>query len=350
MFLSEKDLFEFPRGDTTPILLLLDRRMDMMTPLLMPWTYQALVHELLGIENGRVRLHGALREADLSVDRDPFFGQHLDASFGELGVALKQSVDQLAGTRRAQTELASTEDVRDYFDILAQAKERSAVLERHAAILGHVNAVIASDHLLQTSEYEQYLACCDGPDRDFRGLAELLRTAGVADALKTKLLCMYALKYRGAAELPALLAIFRQQLADDAPLHTVARFTQFIAGFEFKYGESSLGSFLLSKAAETFGGFKSVDNIFSQHVPLAYYVLDQLVRGRLRDTVFPSVEPLPKERPQEVILFFVNGATYEEARMVAAYNKANPGCRVVVGGTTIHSTASVLADVAQRSA
>lgn len=28
-----------------------------MTPLLSQWTYQAMVHELLGIQNGRVDLH-----------------------------------------------------------------------------------------------------------------------------------------------------------------------------------------------------------------------------------------------------------------------------------------------------
>jgi len=37
-------------------LLILDRRNDPVTPLLSQWTYQAMVHELLGINNGRVDL------------------------------------------------------------------------------------------------------------------------------------------------------------------------------------------------------------------------------------------------------------------------------------------------------
>ena len=40
-----------------PLLLILDRRSDPVTPLLTPWTYQATVHELLNIQNGRVDLN-----------------------------------------------------------------------------------------------------------------------------------------------------------------------------------------------------------------------------------------------------------------------------------------------------
>ena len=55
---QEEQLFDFRKPDTPPILLLVDRREDPITPLLTQWTYQAMVHELLGIENGRVDLSG----------------------------------------------------------------------------------------------------------------------------------------------------------------------------------------------------------------------------------------------------------------------------------------------------
>ena len=53
---QEEQLFEFRKTDTPPILLVVDRRDDPVTPLLTQWTYQAMVHELLGIRNGRVDL------------------------------------------------------------------------------------------------------------------------------------------------------------------------------------------------------------------------------------------------------------------------------------------------------
>lgn len=53
---QEEQLFDFRRPDTPPILLIVDRRSDPVTPLLTQWTYQAMVHEVLGIKSGRVDL------------------------------------------------------------------------------------------------------------------------------------------------------------------------------------------------------------------------------------------------------------------------------------------------------
>lgn len=64
-----RELFDFrPTAGSSPLLLILgewescilgshiDRRNDPVTPLLSQWTYQAMVHELCGITNGRVRI------------------------------------------------------------------------------------------------------------------------------------------------------------------------------------------------------------------------------------------------------------------------------------------------------
>ena len=53
---QEDQLFEFRKMDTPPILLIVDRRDDPVTPLLTQWTYQAMVHELIGIKDGKVDL------------------------------------------------------------------------------------------------------------------------------------------------------------------------------------------------------------------------------------------------------------------------------------------------------
>lgn len=49
-------LFDFRPTQTPPLLLILDRLNDPVTPLLTQWTYQAMVHEVLNIKNGRIDL------------------------------------------------------------------------------------------------------------------------------------------------------------------------------------------------------------------------------------------------------------------------------------------------------
>ena len=46
----------------------------------------------------------------------------------------------------------------------------------------------------------------------------------------------------------------------------------------------------------------------------------------------------PNDRPQDIIVFVVGGVTYEEAMAVAMLNKATPGVRIVLGGTTVHNS------------
>jgi vacuolar protein sorting-associated protein 45 len=55
---TNSSLFDFRPSPTSPLLLILDRRNDPVTPLLTQWTYQAMVHEEIGIMNGRVDLSG----------------------------------------------------------------------------------------------------------------------------------------------------------------------------------------------------------------------------------------------------------------------------------------------------
>lgn len=79
---TESSLFDFraqDNGAPPPLLLILDRKDDPVTPLLNQWTYQAMVHELLTIHNNRVDLshvEGApkdLKEVVLSLEQDEFY-------------------------------------------------------------------------------------------------------------------------------------------------------------------------------------------------------------------------------------------------------------------------------------
>lgn len=56
MYEAEKPLFDFRRTDSFPLLLVVDRRDDPLTPLLNQWTYQAMVQELIGIKDNKVDL------------------------------------------------------------------------------------------------------------------------------------------------------------------------------------------------------------------------------------------------------------------------------------------------------
>jgi hypothetical protein len=81
--LASDDIHDFPLDADSPVLIILDRKSDPVTPLLSQWTYQAMVHELLGLNNGRVLLPGVPDgEVTMSGRDDKFFNENKYQNFG----------------------------------------------------------------------------------------------------------------------------------------------------------------------------------------------------------------------------------------------------------------------------
>lgn len=86
--------------------------------------------------------------------------------------------------------------------------------------------------------------------------------------------------------------------------------------------------------------------MYTQHSPLLKEVLDEVLKGRPLDHLYPTVgSELPPFRRahQEVIVFMIGGVTYEEALTVHNLNAA--GYRIVLGSTTIHNSKTFLDEV-----
>lgn len=104
---------------------------------------------------------------------------------------------------------------------------------------------------------------------------------------------------------------------------------------------------IFSGASNRFKGLKGVENVYTQHSPLLETTLQDLVKGRLREQQYPFVDgsSSTKDKPQDIVVFMIGGATFEEAKMVAGINASTPGVRVVLGGTSIHNSATFLEEV-----
>ena len=99
--------------------------------------------------------------------------------------------------------------------------------------------------------------------------------------------------------------------------------------------------------AKALRGLKGVDNVYTMHSPTLETTLQNLIKGKLREQQYPFVDGggSTRDKPQDIIVFIIGGATYEEAKSVASINAATPGVRVVLGGTTIHNGNSFLEEV-----
>ena len=171
---QEEQLFDFRKTDTAPILLLLDRRDDPITPLLSQWTYQAMVHELLGIQNGRVDLSDVpgiskeQKEIVLSPDQDPFFKKNMYLNFGELGNTIKEYVDQYQSKTKSNANIESIEDMKRFVEDFPEFRKLSGNVTKHVTLVSELSRRSGVDDLLNVSELEQSLACNDNHASDLK--------------------------------------------------------------------------------------------------------------------------------------------------------------------------------------
>ena len=104
---------------------------------------------------------------------------------------------------------------------------------------------------------------------------------------------------------------------------------------------------IFSGARDRFKGLKGVENVYTQHSPRLESTLQNLIKARLKEQQYPFVEGggSTRDKPQDIIVFIIGGATYEEAKMVAQVNASSPGVRVVLGGTSMHNSMTFLEEV-----
>jgi len=104
---------------------------------------------------------------------------------------------------------------------------------------------------------------------------------------------------------------------------------------------------IFSGARDRFKGLKGVENVYTQHTPVLENTLQSLIKGRLREQQYPFIEGgnTTRDKPQDIIVFMIGGATYEEAKSVTSMNAVTPGIRIILGGTTIHNSETFLNEV-----
>ncbi|EMF12121.1 vacuolar protein sorting-associated protein VpsB [Sphaerulina musiva SO2202] len=359
---QEEQLFDFRKPDTPPILLLVDRRDDPVTPLLTQWTYQAMVHELLGIENGRVNLSDVpevrpeFKEIVLSQDQDPFFAKNMYLNFGDLGQNAKDYVEQFASKQASGQKLDSIEDMKRFVEEYPEFRRLSGNVTKHVTLVGELSRRVGTDSLLDVSELEQSLACNDNHSQDVKRLQQIIQDPRIPPNNKVRLVAIYALRYSGHSNnnTPALMDLLA--VAGNISRHRINLIPKLLTYSTSLQSMPNTGgipdlfqsSNLFSEARSRFQrGLKGVENVYTQHSPRLENTLQDLTKGRLNMNTYPFVEGggQTRDKPQDIIIFMVGGATYEEAKMVAQVNASSPGIRVVLGGTGIHNSSTFLDEV-----
>ncbi|KAM4644394.1 vacuolar protein sorting-associated protein 45 isoform 2-T2 [Amazona ochrocephala] len=306
---KEYELFDFRRTEVPPLLLILDRSDDAITPLL---------------------------------------NQNMYLNFAEIGSNIKNLMEDFQRRKpKEQQKLESIADMKAFVENYPQFKKMSGTVSKHVTVVGELSRLVAERNLLEVSEVEQELACQNDHSSALQNVRRLLQNPKVTELDAARLVMLYALHYErhSSNSLPGLVTELRNRGVAD-------KYRKLVSAVVEYGGKRVRGSDLFSPkdavaiTKQFLKGLKGVENVYTQHQPLLQETLDQLIKGKLKDSQYPYLGPNSlRDRPQDIIVFIIGGATYEEALTVYNLNRTNPGVRVVLGGTTIHNTKSFLEEV-----
>lgn len=352
MYEQESGLFDFRRTETSPLLLVIDRRDDPVTPLLTQWTYQAMVHELIGILDNKVDLrnNGTVpkdqQEVVLSSEQDAFFKSNMYENFGDLGLNIKQMVDDFQQIAKSNQNILTIDEMAKFVNNYPEYRKMHGNVSKHVTMVTEMSRIVEERKLMVVSQTEQELACNSGQAAAYEAVNNLLNNESMSDIDCLRLVMLYALRYEKESPVQ-LMQLFNKLASRSAKYKSgLVQFLLKQAGVDKRTGDLYGNRDLLNIARNMARGLKGVENVYTQHQPLLFQSMENIIKGRLRDIDYPFIgNHFQQGRPQEVVVFIVGGTTYEEARTVALHNAANSGTRFILGGTVVLNSQRFLKDL-----
>lgn len=296
-FIENMDFLRKECGrDYNGLLFIYDRREDPITPLLNQWTYQAMIHELIGLENNILEIKGNKKSEKLVLSdfEDKFFGENINSDFGEVANNIKILVDELNKEQsNINKKTESLEDLKRMIEQLPEKKKQSAEVTKHTNIIYELTELVNRSKLLELSSLEQDIACNDNKKEQFNKLSNILKNNIYSNLDKAKICLLYSFRYEGDNTVKQLKFLMEQ--------NNLKEYTEFMdylisfSGTDKRQLDVLSNKDLLSKSKSIlFQAFKNVPNVYTQHMSYLVNILGRILKGDEKD--FESFACLSKDR------------------------------------------------------
>lgn len=357
---NERQLFDFPVRDSPPLLFLLDRKSDPLTPLLQPWTYQSMINEYIGISRNLVDLSSVpnidseLKQVVLSSKQDKFFKDTMYMNFGDLGDKLKQYVAQFKSTSNINKQVNSLDEIKEFIEKFPEFKKLSGNISKHVAIVSELDRQLQIKNIWEVSELEQNLSTHEDNNEDFSELMRILNEPNLDSFYKMKIACIYVLRHVSMKNRVQEVENTLRKVCDPTQVSLYYKFKQ-IFGSDLAKHTTQQENDLISGLTKKFNklGNSAAGNVYMQHLPDLTNILSEIDKNKFPQDKAKLLDKNIDSKfyiPQDIIIFVIGGLTFEEARAVNQFNEksklSNGNCRVIIGGTSIVNTEQFLTDVA----
>lgn len=395
-FDQERSLFDFStnnphhsRTNVRTMVLILDRREDPVTPLLNQWTYEAMLHEVVGIKYNRVSLpeqeKAEMKEVVLDDHEDRFYKENRYVNFGQLGSNLQAMVKQYQQLQDEKKNKQNMQNVEDMFKLISnypEIRRQSTNVNKHVTLTSLLSKRVASMQLLEVSELEQDIACREAQADHRKQVLQIIdskKYSSVSMSDKLRLIMLYSLRYEERND-QSTISLMCDKLQQQQGAKSNIQISYLVDAIKVYAGAKKRSSDLFNNRSffavasnSVRRGIGGVENVYTQHEPLLVHTVDCLFRGRLKNEDYPLIRPddatsstnslIPDSSNninsnsilsssgsssssssscimpcRQVIIVMAGGATYEESKCISAINNT-PHAFVPTEGSVTASAA-----------
>ena len=165
------------------------------------WTYQAMIHELIGIKNNTVDLRGRpdipddLNMVPVSAQNDEFFRYNMYSNFGEIGQTIKTLVQNFQQKAKSHQNIESIGDIKDFVSNYPEFKKMSGTVSKHVALVGELSREVREKSLLDVSECEQTIVCGLEKENNVQKLCEVLSLPKITPEDSLRLVALFTIRF-----------------------------------------------------------------------------------------------------------------------------------------------------------
>lgn len=352
---------DFPPPSNRPrgVLVIVDRSMDMITPLLHEFTYQALAHDLLPLQEGdkitykTIINEGAPNEETKEMEISEKDKVWVDYRHVHMKDVLERLGEDFAKFRAANAQFdekdkASVDTIRQMLAGLSDFQEGKNIYTLHLNMAHECMKYFQDHKLLEVSSVEQCLAT--GLDENYKKaknlaeqLVQLLDDDSIGHPERLRLLLLYLIYRRGLlpGDIKKLMAHGNLPSQDGEIIYNLDLLGVRVEKHLKEEKRPAVQPLFNRKPPPA---TEPNEIVLSRYEPNVKLMLEELLRGTLDSTAFPFTRPqtepessMPQnglsqsslrsakptwartrsngEQPkQRIIVFMAGGATYSEAR------------------------------------
>ncbi|KAL7718433.1 Vacuolar protein sorting-associated protein 45B [Entamoeba marina] len=321
-----------PATDTT--LLILHRSFDCATPLLIPWTYQAMIHEFIGINNNIVELPSG--KIEFAYPNDSFLRQMHQKMFVEVSDAIQVRLQSFTSAQEEKFQFNTMQQMQKAIDSIPQLAKEKETLKKHTSILSRALELNTQKKGMVLSEFEQALVVNNTLSTSLAELNSIINDSAIPydDRLKAALLFSIRFPHK-ADDVRSMLQLQKFKLADSSLIKAMISYCEKTPIPVFP-DETGLKKFV-KKVIKGSGG---VENVYTQHRPLIERIVQAILFNEEKyKKAFPGFGDIHKIT-KNVIVFIVGGVTYQEAVVLQELKKTYTAQgltppKILIGGTDV---------------